>query len=527
MDRIERSQHSYLQSQGAVSAQKTGSPQAAVSEQQETPVDLIDLKGTSQKPPKKSGTVDIHLLHLNDIHGNIEPQIEKGITNESAVGGLAFMASTVKQLRAESPASILLNAGDIAQGSFESELSQGKPIMDVINYLGFDAVELGNHDFAMGRAALQTMIGHITAPILGANIQSIATSKTIDGVQPSLIKEVSGVKVGIIGVDTPKVPEYVRPEELVGMKFPEPEKVVKEQIELLKRNGADIIVVLSHLGLAEDRDLAKKVEGIDVIVGGHTHTALPEGEKVNNTIIAQAGCNNQYVGDLTLTIDTATKKIKTHRNRLVLVRADKIKPDAAIEKMLEPYLKESARVGSEVVGKADGDFSYSYQKITPLGQHIADAARKAAGTQLSLISGKMLRSGLKNGDITKKQLFNSYPNNEDLVSLKIQGKHIKEELEKRFATDSRAVIIPSGFSFNVDNSRPDGDRITSITVDGKPMDMEAEYPIAVTDNQARYPAFKTAKDIVTISSLKDAWFDYVKESSPLSNALDGRVTISG
>jgi len=527
MERVDRSQFVYIQSQGAVSAQKTGSSQASVSEQPEIPLDSIDLKGKSQEPQKKAGTVDIHLLHLNDMHGNIEPQAEKGITSESPVGGLAYMASTVKQLRAEYPDSLLLNAGDMTQGSFESEISQGKPIMDVINYLGFDAVELGNHDFAMGRSALQAMIGHITAPILGANIQSIATSKTIDGVQPSLIKEVSGVKVGIIGVDTPKVPEYVKPEELVGMKFSKPESVVKEQIELLKRNGADIIVVLSHLGLPEDRELAKNVEGIDVIIGGHTHTALPEGEKVNGTIIAQAGCNNQYVGDLTLSIDTDTKKIKTHKNRLVTVMANKIKPDNNIEKMLEPYLKESARIGSEVVGKADGDFIYSYQKITPLGQHIADAARKAAGTQLSLVSGKMLRSGLKSGDITTKQLFNSYPNNEDLVSLKIQGKYIKEELEKRFATDSRAVIIPSGFSFNVDNSRPDGNRITSITVDGKPMDMEAEYDVAVTDNQARYPAFKTAKDIVTISTLKDAWFDYVKKSSPLSNSLDGRVTYSG
>ncbi len=527
MDRIERSQLPFQQSQAAASPERDVSKQTTLSEQPESPVDSIDLKGKPEKPPKQAGTVDIHLLHLNDIHGNIEPQTEKSVSAESTVGGLAYMGSTVKQLRAEYPESLLLNAGDMAQGSFESELSQGKPVMDVMNYLGFDAIELGNHDFAMGRVALQTMIGHITAPIVGANIQSIATSKTIDGVQPSLIKEVSGVKVGIIGVDTPKVPEYVRPEELVGFKFPKPEAVVKEQIELLKRNGADIIVVLSHLGLPEDRDLAKKVEGIDVIVGGHTHTALPEGEKVNDTIIVQAGCNNQYVGDLTLSVDTATKKIKSHKSRLVPVKSNSIKPDSNIEKIIEPYLAESARIGSEVVGKADGDFKYSYKEITPLGQHIADAARIAAGTQLSLISGKMLRSGLKDGEITKKQLFNSYPNNEDLVSLKIQGKHIKEELEKRFATDSRAIIIPSGFSITVDNSRPDGDRITSITVDGKPMDMEAEYLTAVTDNQARYPAFKTAKDIVTISSLRDAWFDYVKKSSPLSNTLDGRVTVAG
>jgi len=524
MDRIERSNLPYLQSQGAVSKDGGCVPSKAMpGRADEGAVDSIELKGQRPDSSQKAETIDLHIIHLNDIHGNIEPQIEKSVSAESPVGGLAHMGALVRQLREENPVSILLNAGDVTQGSFESEISQGKPIMDVLNYLGFDALELGNHDFAMGRAALQAMIGHITAPILGANIQSISTSKTIDGVNASLLKDVGGVKVGIIGVDTPKVTEYVRPEEIEGMKFPEPEKVVREQIDILKRNGADVIVVVSHLGLPEDRALAKNVSGIDAIVGGHTHTVLPEGEKVGDTMIVQAGCNNQYVGDLTLSIDPSTKKIRASRSRLVPVRTDSIAPDKNIEKIIAPYLEQSGRIGSEVVGKAESELKYCYKEITPLGQHMADAARIKAGTKLSLVSGKMLRAGLPKGDITKKQLFNSYPNTEDLVSLKIQGKHIKTELENRFSDDSRAVIVPSGFSFTVDKSRPNGDRITSITVDGKPMDMEAEYDIAVTDNQARYPAFKTARDLKTICSLREAWTEYVTKSTMLTNELDGRV----
>ncbi len=288
----------------------------------------------------------------------------------------------------------------------------------------------------------------------------------------------------------------------------------------------DIIIIVSHLGTKDDRELAQKVPGIDVIVGGHTHDALLQGERVGDTIMVQAGCNNQYVGDLSLSIDPSTKKILSYSSRLIPVTTTTITPDPAIEKIIAPYLEAGKKAGAEVVGQALDDFRYSYKEVTPLGQHMADALRESAGAELALCSGKMLRAGLKKGDVTRKQLFNSYPNTEDVVRVKLQGKHIKEELESRFTDDSRAIILPSGFSFTVDKTRTNGDRITSITIDGRPMDLDKEYDIAVTDNQARYATFKTGKGLTTIGSLRDAWFTYVKNHSPLANELDGRITMA-
>lgn len=467
-------------------------------------------------------TREIHLFHVNDIHGNIEPEINKSISSESAVGGLSYIGSMINKLRKDHPDNLLLNAGDVAQGSFESELYQGRPVFDVINYLKFDAVELGNHDFALGRDILTRMLASLASPILGANILNRETSKPIDGVKSSIVRKISGITIGIIGVNTPKVPEYVRPEELKGIIFPKPVEIVKSQLAKLKDEGADIIIVLSHLGRKEDRELAM-IPGIDVIVGGHDHDALQEGEKVGNTIIVQAGCNNQYVGDLCLSIDPHKKKIVAYKSRLIPVLKEHISPDPAIEEIIRPYIEESRKKGNEIVGSASDEMRYSYKEITPLGQHLADAMREAAGTPLAIVSGKMLRAGLKAGQITRRELFNSYPNNEYLVSLKIKGKYIKEELEKRYADDSRAVMIPSGFSFTVDKKLPNGQRITSITIDGKPMEMEREYEIAVSDNQARYETFKTARDQENIGLLRDVWFNYIKSHSPLSNELDGRV----
>jgi 2',3'-cyclic-nucleotide 2'-phosphodiesterase (5'-nucleotidase family) len=491
--------------------------------------DSVTITGGKDKAgpsSKKEKPIDLRIVHLNDIHGNIEPQVEKSIAPQGQVGGLAYMGSVVKAIKMEDPESLLINAGDVVQGSFESEVAHGKPILDVMNYLHFDAVELGNHDFAQGRKALYELIDGIEAPILGANIIDAKTSSPIEGVESSILRDVRGVKVGIIGVDTPKIPEYVRPEEIAGMTFPKPEEIVKKQIGELKKKGADLIVVTSHLGLKEDRELAEKVPGIDVIVGGHTHSTLPEGERVGDTIIVQAGCNNQYVGDLKLSIDPSSKKIIAFTSRLIPIITDTITPDPAIEQIITPYLEQGKKAGSEVVGRTSGEMRYSFKEVTPLGQHIADAMRSAAGTKLALCSGKMLRAGLKEGDITRKELFNSYPNTEDVVKVKLAGSHIKEELESRFAADSRAIILPSGFSFTVDAKRPDGDRITSITVDGQPMDMKKEYELAVTDNQARYGTFKTARDLKTVCSLREAWFDYVKNNSPLSNELDGRITMA-
>lgn len=466
---------------------------------------------------------EIHIIHINDIHGNIEPQQDKAFSPSGQVGGLSYMGSTVKRLRAEHPDSLLLNAGDVAQGSFESDLSQGRPIFEVLNYLKFDALELGNHDFGMGRVALSQMLHKLESPILGANIRSTETSETIEGVRPSMLKEIGGVKVGIIGVDTPKVPEYVRPEEIAGMTFPKPDEIVKTQLAQLKEDGAHIIILLSHLGQKDDTALAEKVPGIDIIVGGHDHNALPEGVKVGDTIIVQAGCNNQYVGDLCISVDESTKKITGCKSTLIPIVTDQIKPDPAIDDIIRPYMEESRKKGSETLGSVSGAMRYSYKEITPQGQHLADAMREAAGTELAIVSGKMLRAGFKGGPITKKELFNSYPNNEFLVRLKLRGTHIKEELEKRYADDSRAVMLPSGFSFTVDKSLPNGERITSITVDGHPMDMEQEYSVAVSDNQARYETFKTARDVEDLGLLRDTWSTYVTAHSPLSNELDGRV----
>jgi len=526
MERIENRQgvHISQRSTGAGSPEKP----AAVEIMHEIPPqdDQVSLTGATAL---SAGTepIDLRIVHLNDVHGNIEPQVDKNLAPEGLVGGLAYMGSVVKSIQADDPESLFLNAGDLVQGSFESEVSHGKPIMEVMNHLGVHALELGNHDFAQGRKALYDLIEGIEAPVLGANIIDTAKSRPIDGIEAFIIREIKGIRVGIIGVDTPKVAEYVRPEEIQGMSFPKPEEIVRKQIDELRNGqGVDIIIVASHLGTKDDRELAEKVAGIDVIVGGHTHDALLHGERAGTTILVQAGCNNQYVGDLSLSIDPSTKKILSYSSRLIPVTTDTIAPDPAIEKIIAPYLEAGRKAGAEVVGQALDDFRYSYKEVTPLGQHMADALREAAGAKLALCSGKMLRAGLKKGDINRKQLFNSYPNTEDVVRVKLRGKHIREELESRFTDDSRAIILPSGFSFMVDKSRPNGDRITSITVDGAPMDMDMEYDIAVTDNQARYASFKTAKDLTTVGSLRDAWFTYVKKHSPLANELDGRITMA-
>jgi 2',3'-cyclic-nucleotide 2'-phosphodiesterase (5'-nucleotidase family) len=530
MDNVRNVQGAYIQRELSEKEAVSGPPPEKA-QGVPTAEDSVSITGPQTREKKlpsagQKSPIELRIAHLNDIHGNIEPQVEKSIASQGLVGGLAYMGSVVKTIRMEDPETLLINAGDVVQGSFESEVSHGKPIMEVMNYLHFDAVELGNHDFAQGRKALYELIDGVEAPILGANIIDAKTSRPIEGVESSIIRDIKGVKVGIIGVDTPKIPEYVRPEEIAGMTFPKPEEMVKRQIDELKKKGVDLIIVTSHLGLKEDRELAEKVPGIDVIVGGHTHSTLPEGERVGNTVIVQAGCNNQYVGDLKLSVDPSSKKIIAFSSRLIPIISESIQPDPAIEGIIAPYLEQGKKAGSEIVGKTVDEMRYSFKEVTPLGQHIADAMRSATGAKLALCSGKMLRAGLKKGDINRKELFNSYPNTEDVVTVKLSGKHIKEELESRFAADSRAIILPSGFSFTVDTKRPDGDRIASITVDGEPMDMEKEYDLAVTDNQARYGTFKTARDLKTVCSLREAWFDYVKNHSPLTNELDGRITMA-
>ena len=228
--------------------------------------------------PAAAREARLRLLYVNDFHGFAEPYQPLAATE--LLGGAAYLAGAVDRLRIQRP-TLLLAAGDMIQGNNWANLFQGKSSLELMNTMRFDAMVVGNHEFDYGRKVLQQRLQEARFPLLGANVQGLPLLK------PYVIKNLQGVRVAIIGVVTADTPTSTHPRNVAGLKFSPPDAAVTRCLKEL-RGQADLVVVLSHIGYSEDRALAQKVPGIDVIIGGHSHTKLEAPAVVNHTIIGQA-----------------------------------------------------------------------------------------------------------------------------------------------------------------------------------------------------------------------------------------------
>ncbi|MEN6508796.1 MAG: bifunctional UDP-sugar hydrolase/5'-nucleotidase, partial [Smithella sp.] len=235
---------------------------------------------------------EIRILHVNDFHGFAAAYKPYG--SEEEQGGLAYLAARVEELRAEKP-TLLVAAGDMIQGNNWANLFQGKSSIEAMNVMKFDAVVAGNHEFDFGQAILKEKIEEANFPFLGANVTGLSQLK------PYIIKNLDGLSIAVIGIVTGDTPTTTHPKNVSGLQFSSPVDTVEKYVRELRAKN-DIIVVLSHIGFSADMDLAKKVEGIDVIVGGHSHTKAAKPVIVGKTHILQAFEHGKVLGVLDLTV---------------------------------------------------------------------------------------------------------------------------------------------------------------------------------------------------------------------------------
>jgi 5'-nucleotidase/UDP-sugar diphosphatase len=281
------------------------------------PTAVAEITGAT--PPAATNSIEtIIILHTNDLHGAVEPEARSG-GGLGESGGLVNLVSLVDELRLEDPErTLLLDAGDTLQGTYVSNSTQGQVVVDAMNAAGYDAWALGNHEFDWGQDVLRARVSQADFPALAANLLDTATGETWDVVEPYAIIPVGRANVAILGLAYPDTPTINKPENVAGLTFSAAEAAVRRYLPELE-SEADLIVVLSHLGYDGDRALASAVSGIDLIIGGHTHTFLEPPAEVNNTIIAQAGIKGQVVGRLELTVDLETGMVKDYARGSVLI----------------------------------------------------------------------------------------------------------------------------------------------------------------------------------------------------------------
>jgi sulfur-oxidizing protein SoxB len=403
------------------------------------------------------------------------------------IGGLDRLATVVKRVRAERGDKVLLlDGGDTWQGSLGANASKGQDMVDCMALLKPDAMT-GHWEFTYGEARVQELIKGLGFPFLALNIRDTEWNEPV--FEPSRMFERGGVKIAVLGQAFPYTPvanpRWLMPKWTFGIR----EEDVRANVEKARKGGAQLVVLLSHNGFDVDRKLAARVQGIDVILTGHTHDAIPEAIKVGNTLLIASGSHGKFVSRLDL--DVQNGALKGFRYKLIPLFADAIKPDtemtAAITKARAPYAKELSRV----VGHADsllyrrGNFNGSFDDV------ICAALLKERDAEIALSPGfRWGTSVLPGQPITVEDIHNAtaitYP---QVYRMSMSGERLKEVLEDvadnlfnpdPYYQQGGDMVRCGGLGYAIDVSKPIGSRISAMThlKSGKPIDPKKEYVVA-------------------------------------------------
>ncbi len=467
----------------------------------------------------------ITIIHTNDLHGHVLPEKVAGWDKE--MGGYAVFSAWVKEVRESNREAgvptLLFDGGDIFMGTPEGNISRGAAVIELMNDLGYDAMVLGNHEFDYGYDNLLELAESARFPILAANLFRENPDRPADFVRPFIIEEIGGLKVAILGVTTDETGAIALPENLGKLNFQDPVATVRKYRKILEGEGADLLIVLSHNGLEEDKKLAGEVSGIDLIIGGHSHDLLeePVRAKGSGTLICQAGEYGRYAGRLDLRVDRQDDEITDYRYRIFVNRRGSFPPDPETDLILEEIKEKVGEDLDRVIGVALSDIISDDENESYLGDMITDAIRRSAGTEAAFQNAYGIRAPLLEGDITLRDIFKVLPFDGTIFVMKLSGVRIKELLEQSL-TLKKGMLQMSGVEAEYDPNRPEGERLLDVRIDGKPLEGGRFYSVAVNGFLASggdyYQAFKEGREIRDTGLLhRNAFRDYVEKNSPFDS----------
>jgi sulfur-oxidizing protein SoxB len=404
------------------------------------------------------------------------------------IGGLDRMATLIKAIRAERPDNtLLLDGGDTWQGSYTSLQTSGKDMVDVMNALGVEAMT-AHWEFTYGTERVNELIDKLKFPFLAGNVRDTEWDETVFESTANFVR--GGIKIAVIGQAFPYTPvanpRYLIPQWSFGIR----ENLVRERVKAARAGGADLVVFLSHNGFDVDRKLASRVDGIDVILTGHTHDAIPTVIKVGKTLLVAAGSHGKFLARLDLDVNK-DGGVKDFRFRLIPVFSDVIKPDpemaALVKKIRAPHEKELTRVlgRTESLLYRRGNLNGTFDDL------ICNALLQERDAEIALSPGFRWGDALIPGqEITVEHVFNqtaiTYPK---AYRTEMTGTFIKEILEDvadnlfnpdPYYQQGGDMVRVGGMSYRIDVGKPIGKRISDMTSlkTGKPIDPAKNYVVS-------------------------------------------------
>ena len=453
---------------------------------------------------------EITIFHTNDVHSRVD--------NYSKVK--AYINNYNNKL--------LVDAGDTFHGQSIATLEFGSSIAKILKAMGYSAMVPGNHDFNYGQDRLKELGEESGVKILAANVKENGATKYDE----YTIEEVDGVKIGVFGLATPETAYKTNPNNVTGLEFGTKDSIIKDaenMVSKLEEEGADVVIALSHLGIDSDStvkstDIAKAVDGIDLIIDGHSHSILEDYSEFNNnneTKIASTGEYLNGLGQVTLSFD---ENLQVENIDLKTVDTSTlVEEDAEISSLIDSIREGQEDILNEVVGstpiKLEGSRELVRSGHTNLGRLITSAMLNETGADIAITNGGGIRDSIEAGDITKDSIIKVLPFGNYIVTKKVKGSDIVAALEHGMVEGSGSFAHFAGITVETKKESDEEGvirhKVLSVKINGNDLDLNKEYVLATNDFMAvggdGYTMFSEYPTLNEYSALDESLIKYIEK----------------
>lgn len=471
------------------------------------------------------------------MHGDFYAEVQK--RRGKLIGGLSLLSGYINQVRKEEENVLYVISGDMVQGSLIDSEYKGISTIEITNYLAPDVVALGNHEFDYGLPHLLFLEKMANFPIVNANLYIKKYHKRL--MQPYLILDKAGFDILFTGIITEKVMDSIKQDELIGsfITLEEASQEVGRITNAYKGDDIDLTILLTHIGFESDVKLAEMLRpewGVDLIIGGHSHTILKKPAMINGILIAQAGVGTNQVGRFDIVVDDDTNSIVDYQWQLIPIDEKLAKPDKAVQEFIDSFKGKVDQKYNTLICKFSRPLTHPKREVeTSLGNLIADAFAQAAECDVMLVGSGSIRVKKMGLLVTLKDMLTCFPYDDTLQRFQITGRQLKKIFAYIMRTENRDR---EGECYQVNQSveaiyDDRAHRLISLKLDEKPVEDKKAYTLCLQGYHFKNaPAYlnitheellSSKQEKVVATSAQQVLEEYLRNHQNVTRKVEGRL----